>query len=122
MAFQQIKTGDANLDRVQGNVAKAFADLGNDQLGIQNVTSSPAVKSYAVQAADRYIIADARAAALRIALPAPGVQQPLRVLNARGGKVTVARGDGQALGAGAASVDVTTSADFLCDGTQWWQI
>lgn len=115
MAYKQIKTGNQDLDRVQQEVASAFASL-DDVLGAPVVTITASAQ---VQDTTLYAMVNAQRADVLIA-PLPGRAAPLTIVKMAGPNTvkfvgTVSNGDAILTTAGA-------SLTLVPSGGTWWLV
>ncbi len=126
LPFNRIQTDNADLDRVQKNIADLARQI--------PAASSPSVvtvtKDYRATGAEDVIHVDASAGPVRITLtrPAPNAKRltvtQINLNTTAVNQVTVTTPDGTNLIAGASSYQLdgsgTGSVTFTCDGSQYW--
>lgn len=126
MSYQVKPTGDDAVDRNLRDIAAALAaPAAAAGTAVTQVKGKPGGTNYQATATDRNLTADATLGPVRIALPAAGPAQEIRVVSVSSAKndVTVIRSDGKAIGADKlVTVDPFTAKAFLGDGSNWWLI
>lgn len=118
--FKQIKTDDADLTRVQQNIAAAFTAL-PATADPKFVTTSDA--QYRITGEETYVFVDASARAVSVVLP-PGLPAPIvKRIDSSGQAVTVQAIDGALIDGGKTFTIAKLGAlRPVFDGKAWWSV
>lgn len=125
VGFKKVRTNDPDIDRLQQNIAAAFASIP----ALPTFQAASVVKDYTATGFEGVIHVDAARGPIRVTLPAPSNLLPpltIKQVNATGkpGAVTVVAADGSKTIAGASSFALddsgTGSVTFTSDGIQHW--
>lgn len=120
VAFKLIRTGDAELDRVQQNVQAAFQQLGAAGVGAPVTTKGP---QYRMSGAETALFVDARGGPVLVVLPeSPAGIVTLRSVASTPNKVTITSVAPTIDGASRALLDSLATLRFGFDGTAWWSL
>lgn len=122
----QVDNNDAGtIRRIQENVSTKFAEIDSPtQTVVLPIVSSQTIKTYSVNPSDQYIVVDARGGPIKVVLPVPA--RATQVVAIKSGynsnSVTIVQADGNPMGDGAASIDITKqgAAFMVNSGKAWW--
>lgn len=119
-AFKQIKTDDADLSRVQQNVANAFDALPTTS-DPKFVTTTAA--QYRITGEESYVFVDASAAAVTVVLPPSGAAPVIKRVDKSAQAATVQSSDRTTIdGAATLSLKSLAAARLVFDGKAWWSV
>lgn len=120
MAFQQIKTGNDQLDRVQKNVAAAIDKLTPAATKTPVTTKGP---SYRMGDGESILFVDQGGSAVSVVLPAKatGLVTVRSVSTARN-PVTLSAVGATINRTGLVTLDADTSLSLAFDGRNWWTV
>ena len=122
MAYKPIPVESVDvstINRIQANVASEFAVLTNPNgIGVTAIASSKALTKYQVQSGDRYLVVDASGGPITIALPAPGNQAVITIVQSDSSKnaITVSAPKGFT------TTTLKAPTTLLNTGTTWVQL
>lgn len=121
MSVKQIKTDDADLTRVQANVATAVDAL--SAKGDPNFVTTSAAQ-YRIDGTETYVFVNAASNAVTVVLQPGASSAPvIKRIDTSSQKVNVQAGDGALLD-GAATLPVIPlgSLRLVFDGKAWWRV
>lgn len=121
MSVKQIKTDDADLTRVQQNVANAFDALPVD--GDPNFVTTSAAQ-YRIDGTETYVFVNAASNAVTVVLQAGASSAPvIKRIDKSTQKATVQAADGALIdGAATFALAALAALRLVFDGKAWWSV